>query len=352
MEITQGKVTSAQKVLVYGPEGIGKSTFAAKFPRALFIDVEGSTKHLDVRRLPTPESWTMLLEEVRYVITEPGVCQTLVIDTADWAEQLCIHHVCAVAQKGGIEDFGYGKGYTYLAEEFGKLLNHLSDVIEHDIHVVLTAHAQIRKFEQPDEMAAYDRWELKLGKKTAPLVKEWCDMVLFANYKTFAVKDSKTQKVTGQGGKRVLFTSHSPAFDAKNRHELEPELELDYKSIGAVIPAMDAKPAPKKFAAKKAAPEPALEPDATEPEDAPASEKTVEELPHYLLPLFQLMSKAGVTEDDVRAVVADRGYFPLNTPMKKYPADFVDGVLIGAWPKVLEAIEKTHQDAIEAVPFK
>ena len=33
------------------------------------------------------------------------------------------------------------------------------------INVVLTAHAQIRKFEQPDEMGAYDRYELKLGKR-------------------------------------------------------------------------------------------------------------------------------------------------------------------------------------------
>ena len=51
----------------------------------------------------------------------------------------------------------------------------------------------MRKFEQPDELGAYDRWELKLDKNTAPLVKEWADMVLFANYKTVVVN------VDGQG---------------------------------------------------------------------------------------------------------------------------------------------------------
>ena len=73
-------------------------------------------------------------------------------------------------------------GYVYVKEEFGRFLNSLEEVVNAGVNVVLTAHAQIRKFEQPDEMGAYDRWELKLGKKTssqtAPLVKEWSDALL------------------------------------------------------------------------------------------------------------------------------------------------------------------------------
>ena len=127
MEITRGKIQAAQKVVVYGPEGIGKSTFASQFPEPLFIDTEGSTTHMDVARLPKPSSWTMLLEEVRYVINTPSLCKTLVIDTADWAETLCISEICARNHWSGIEDPGYGKGYVYLADEFGKLLNLLSE---------------------------------------------------------------------------------------------------------------------------------------------------------------------------------------------------------------------------------
>ncbi|WP_459997774.1 ATP-binding protein, partial [Paradesulfitobacterium aromaticivorans] len=206
MEITRGKIASAQKCVIFGPEGIGKSTFAAQFPNPVFIDTEGSTKHMDVARTPRPSSWAMLLEQVKYFKAHPQKCDSLIIDTADWAEQLCIIEICAKANKGGIEDFGYGKGYVYLAEEFGKLLNYLEELIELGINVVLTAHAQMRKFEQPDEMGAYDRWEMKLQKKTAPLVKEWADMVLFANYETYVVKtDDKKNKA--QGGKRVINTA-------------------------------------------------------------------------------------------------------------------------------------------------
>ena len=65
MNIIRGKIPSAQKVVIYGPEGIGKTSFAACFPDPLFIDTEGGTKHIDVARLPAPTSWTMLLEQVQ-----------------------------------------------------------------------------------------------------------------------------------------------------------------------------------------------------------------------------------------------------------------------------------------------
>ena len=240
MEITRGKIARAKKVVVYGPEGIGKSTFASKFPNPVFIDTEGSTNDMDVARLPRPSSWQMLLEEIDYIKNNPSVCETLVIDTIDWAEQLCVESICSKHGKSGIEDFGYGNGYVYAKEEFGRFLNHLEDVVERGVNVVLTAHAQMRKFEQPDEMGAYDRYELKLGKKTSsqtsPLVKEWADMLLFANYRTYSVavdKDGKKHKA--QGGRRVMYTNHHPCWDAKNRYGLEDEIPFDYAEISKII---------------------------------------------------------------------------------------------------------------------
>ena len=241
MEIIKGKIKKAKKVVIYGPEGIGKSTFASRFPDPVFIDTEGSTNDMDVARLPRPTSWIMLLEELQYVEKNPGVCKTLVIDTIDWAEQLCVEHICEKHNKSGIEDFGYGNGYVYTKEEFGRFLNKLTDVIEAGVNVVLTAHAQLRKFEQPDEMGAYDRWELKLGKKTqsqtSPLVKEWADMLLFCNYKTYSIAvDDKGKKHKAQGGKRVMYTCHHPCWDAKNRYNLPEECELDYGVIAESLP--------------------------------------------------------------------------------------------------------------------
>jgi AAA domain len=362
MQITTGKIPSAQKVLLYGVEGIGKSTLAASFADPLFIDVEGSTKHMDVRGYrgdSAPQSWTMLLEQIRSVICNPSTCRTLVIDTADWAEALCISHVCAVHQWDGIEDPGYGKGYTYLEEEFGKLLNHLSECVERGINVIITAHSQVKQFKAPDESTPYDRWELKLQKKTAAMVREWSDAVIFANYETFAVTDSKTKKTTGQGGKRTLYATHRPAWDAKNRHGLPDKMQFEdgkgqpimppelLAAVPAIEIAVSAPPAPTAQEAPAPPTGKVLEQvvaDATGgeivnplPETQPV-QPTLPEEPKHLKSLRQLMDKDGVSEDELRSVVAAKGYFPIGTEVDKYPTDFVEGALIAAWPMVIEAI--------------
>ncbi len=336
MEIIRGKIPSAQKVILYGPEGIGKSTLASRFPNPLFIDVEGSTKLLDVARTPQPSSWAMLLDQVQYVKSHPDICDTLIIDTADWAEQLASADVCARANKQGIEDFGYGKGYVYLAEEFGRLLNLLSDVIDLGINVVFTAHAAMRKFEQPDESGAYDRWELKLQRRTAPLLKEWADLVLFANYKTYVVKD-ENDKAKAQGGARVIHTSHHPCWDAKNRHGLPEELKLDYSEIAHIIPIRGQAP----VAASTSSAAPALKPELTfgetvEPPVPVSRPSTPSGVPKAL---GDLMAANNVTVDEIQAVVAHKGYYPADTPIANYDPGFIDGVLVGAWSQVFGMIQ-------------
>ena len=106
MEIIRGKIPCAKKVVIYGPEGIGKSTFASQFPDPVFIDTEGSTNSMDVARLPKASSWQMILQQVDYVRTHPEVCKTLVIDTIAWAEAMCVQHICDSLRKNGIEEFG------------------------------------------------------------------------------------------------------------------------------------------------------------------------------------------------------------------------------------------------------
>lgn len=346
--ITGGKMAAAKKVVVYGPEGIGKSTFASHFPDPVFIDTEHSTDAYDFRRFPHPTSWAMLLGEVQQVRDDPACCRTLVIDTADWAEKLCTAALLARCKKSGIEDFGYGKGYVYLSEDFGKLLALLEDVKGRGVNVVLTAHAWLRKFEQPDEMGSYDRWEMKLSKHIAPTVKEWADLILFANYKTYAVAaDDSGKKFKAQGGSRVMYTAHHPCWDAKNRHGLPDELPFDFTAVAhlfggqepAAQPAAAPAPAPKGPEAD-VLPTPAAQP-APPPDQAAERQRLQELLDGGIDPqLAGLMAANGVTEWDVRNVVGNvKGHFPFDMPVKDYPSDYVNGVLIAAWPQVYQQIQ-------------
>ena len=363
-EISTGRQNAAYKVVIYGPEGIGKSTFAARFPDALFIDTEGSTKRMNVRRFPKPTSWEMLMNMIREAKNNK-LCSTLIVDTIDWAEQLCIKAVCSKADKNGIEDFGYGNGYVYEKEEFARLLDLLEEVVEAGINVVLTAHAQMRKFSQPDEVGEYDRWELKLGKKTgsqiSPLVKEWADMVLFANYRTVSVAvDKEAKKFKAQGGERVMYTAHHPCWDAKNRDGLPDQLPFDYNRIAHLFTAQPAPQAPTSQPVQQQ-PAPVPQQSAVQPvqQSAPQAVSEPEEKlnipPEMPKALQDLMRADKVDESDIRLVVSQRGYFPQDTPLTNYPKDFVEGVLIAAWGQMLPLIRANQkvpfEDMSDGIPF-
>lgn len=355
MEVISGKIEKAKKVVLYGPEGIGKSSLGSQFPKPIFIDTEGSTTELNVDRLPKPTSWTMLNQQVEWVKQQAERFETLVIDTVDWAEMQCTEFVCSQHGKKGVEDFGYGNGYVYVKEELGRFLNKLSDVIDAGINVVLTAHSQIVKFEQPDEMGSYDRYQLKLGKKTssqtAPLVKEWADMVLFINYKTYSVAvDDKGKKHKGQGGVRTIYATHHPAWDAKNRHGLPDEFPLDYSHIAHIFnkKVSNNQQMPITNSSKTNVEE--TKPVSQQQEDMGAVEQpTQNDAPSNgaidissTIPqaLRDLMVQNNVSEEEIQVVVSQKGYYPMDTPIANYDPSFINGVLVGAWQQVHGMIEE------------
>ena len=249
--------------------------------------------------------------------------------------------------------------------------------------MVLTAHAQLRKFSQPDELGEYDRWELKLGKKTgsqiSPLIKEWADLLLFANYKTFAVATDKDgKKFKAQGGARVMYTEHHPCWDAKNRFGLKPELKFDFSEIahlfhGTVHGNKYYYDKNTNEVSKGTAPEGAFEISeedyaaVTETKKQLAEAKTKEQTAQTETPadtlgekpkpdfsglpkeLSALMSENNVTEEEIRRVVASKHYYTEATPLEKYDPKFIKGVLIGAWNEVFASI--CEQRELDNIPF-
>ena len=376
MNITRGRKPCAKKIVIYGTEGIGKSTFAACFPDPVFIDTEESTKHMDVARFDAPTTWTSLLEEIKYVIANPDCCRTLVLDTADWAEQLELRELCAKNNWTSIETPGYGRGYTYAAEEFGKMLNLMSEVVAKGVNVVITAHAWLRKVELPEETGAYDHWEMKTSKKVAPMLREWADAVFFANYKIIVVNvDGQGAKGTNkaQGGRRMLYTTHTPYWDAKNRFGLPDELPLDYSAIKAAIEDIPAEPAPeprrapvsapKSAPAPKPAEQPTAAPELAKPASAPkkTEQMSISDIP--LPPEFEpdqripkalreLMISNHVSEWELENAVEARGFVPHGTKIWNYDMvnpGIIEGLLVPSFDQVLKIVKEIREK--QEVPF-
>ncbi len=233
--VIRGKQDMPIRTLLFGTEGIGKSSWAAAAPRPIFIGVEDGTAHLDVERFPAPETWDDVKEAVRVLTQEEHPYKTLVIDTLDWAEPLLWAHLCKRDSQPNIEAYGYGKGYQAALDEWRVFLAQLERARARGMHVILLAHAWIKSFKNPAGND-YDRFELKLHPKAGGLLKEWVDSVLFATYETFAEQDTKTKRVKGiSTGARIVHTTHSAAWDAKNRHSLPDQLPLDYEAFAAAM---------------------------------------------------------------------------------------------------------------------
>jgi len=299
LNIISGKIARAVKTVIYGTEGVGKSTLASKFPEPLFLDVEGGTSQLDIRRVEENATWEDLLSDVTAVFRDPSVCRTLVIDTADAAETLCVKHILAKYNQKSIESFGYGKGYTMLAEEWNRLMIALDGCIEKGINVTLIAHAKQRKIELPEQTGAFDHWEMKLSRQVAPILKEWADLLLFCNYKTFVVTtDSNSKKA--QGGKRVMYTSHNPVYDAKNRYGLPEELDLDFKGISSIFEGQGSRVKGQEIL-----------PDPKEPTP--------------LERLQELMAEAGIEDYQVREIICVKNGMDAETPLNEYPEKVIAG---------------------------
>lgn len=219
------------RILIYGPQGIGKSTFVSKAMNPVLIQTEDGLGNLDVPAFPLAKSYNQVMEQLTELATVDHKYNTVAVDSADWLEPLIWKQVAAEAGKKSIEEIGYGKGYVMaldLWRNYIDALNYLRD--EKNMTVIQTAHAQVKRFDNP-ETESYDRYEIKLHKSASALLLEHSDIVLFANYWVGIAKDkvgfnNERKRVVGSGD-RILYTQERPSAIAKNRYGLPEEIPFD-----------------------------------------------------------------------------------------------------------------------------
>jgi hypothetical protein len=220
-------------------ESVGKTTLASQSENPIILDVEGGSAHIDVPRLEV-QTWAEIEGAIAELVSQHHDFKTVIVDSMDWAEKLAIEDMLKLDKKNSIEDYGFGKGYTQSAERISRFLASLDRLIQRGMSVILIAHAKVTRFEPPDGLQAYDRYELKMTRQTSPLVKEWCDSLLFANFKTRVV-EAESGKAKGLGGKeRVILTTRSAAHDAKCRVPGIPEeIPMTWQAVARIVGGND-----------------------------------------------------------------------------------------------------------------
>lgn len=232
--VTVGREAQPPRIMVYGSEGVGKSTFAANAPRTVFIQTEDGLSEIDCSKLPLATSFDEVVRQLVAIRDEEHEFGTLALDSLDWLERLIWDRVCQDYGVKCIEkaDGGYGKGYTHALTYWRQVVNLLGEIRQkRKMAIVLLAHAKVERFEDP-EHPAYDRYTPRLHKAACSLVCEWVDAVLFATKRMRVDSDTgKAAPVGADGGERVLRSNGSPACIAKNRFGLPSEFPLSWPAF-------------------------------------------------------------------------------------------------------------------------
>ncbi len=190
--------------------------------RMLFLDIEQGTKNLDVARIDSIETF----EELRAALHNTELMNEydgVVIDSLTKAEEFATSFVVRTVphEKGkpiaGIEDYGFGKGFSHVYESLLTILGDLDALVRRGKHVVCIAHDCITSPENPDgENFAKSQPRLqtsKDGKNSFRYrVLEWTDHLLCIKYDVAVVNG----KGVG-GGSRAIHTQEMPQFWAKSR---------------------------------------------------------------------------------------------------------------------------------------
>lgn len=234
--ISRNDTMSSPRVLVYGIEGIGKSTFAAGAPDPIFILTEDGLGSLDVEHFPIAQSLDNVMDAIGSLYAEDHPYKTVVLDSLDWLEAI-IH--CEMEEKYDAKDLAYGKGAMIAAQKWREVLDGMN-ALRNDkkMIVIFLAHNTIKRFDSP-EVEPFDRYQPKLQERSSAVVREWADAVMFANYKTIVKKDdvgfNKTVARGISSGERLLFTTEKPAYMAKNRYNLPDSIPLTWDAFANAI---------------------------------------------------------------------------------------------------------------------
>jgi hypothetical protein len=234
--ISRNDTMSAPRVLVYGIEGIGKSTFAAGAPDPIFILTEDGLGSLDVEHFPIAQSLDNVMDAIGALYAEDHPYKTVVLDSLDWLEAI-IHR--EMEAKHDAKDLAYGKGAMIAAQQWRDVLDGLNALRnDKQMTVILLAHNTIKRFDSP-EVEPFDRYQPKLQERSSAVVREWADAVMFANYKTIVKKDdvgfNKTVVRGISSGERMLYTTERPAYMAKNRYSLPDIIPMTWEAFANAI---------------------------------------------------------------------------------------------------------------------
>lgn len=244
--LVRKKSDKPPRIVIYGVPGIGKTSLAAEFPNAIFLQTEEGSGNLEITSFAAEplSSFAQIEEAIELLYSGEHDFKTVVIDSLDWMEPIIWAETCRRNNWKSLEEPGFGKGYIEADVVWRRVLKGMNNLRDHrGMTVVYLAHEEVKTFSDP-ERDSYDRYRLRLHKRAADMVIENADVVGFYNYIAMINKEKgafgkETAKASGSGA-RTLYLNERPAFTAKNRFDMPDSILIKkgqgYSALAPYLP--------------------------------------------------------------------------------------------------------------------
>lgn len=218
-------------LLIYGQPKTGKSTFGSQLPRALFMNFEQGTNALAGIKSQPILRWT----DAKKVLTQlrkpqaKEIFDTIVVDTASIAWQLCEKYICQRENADSIRDVPWGQGWNMLKQEFSEFWREITLL---GFGILFIAHSK----DKPTEMRDEDGNAITA---VCPDLPNQCYTII--NSIVDIIGYLQVQMNPDGTSERFLYTRSTPTIFAGSRYQyLAPKIKFGYQElVDAIGDAID-----------------------------------------------------------------------------------------------------------------